>query len=49
MTTPTTEEEAHTPNSTFAIAGVSSSADSFVVNGSLVLRIKFCGEKPRTS
>lgn len=33
-------------NSTFAIGGVSSSADSFVVKGSLVLRINICGERP---
>ena len=40
-----TRKPAH--NSTFAIAGVSCSVDSFVVKGSSVLRIKFCGEKPR--
>jgi len=34
-------------HSTFAIAGVSYSADSIVVNGNSVLRIKFSGEKPR--
>jgi len=33
-------------NSTFAIGGVSCSADSFVVAESLVLRINFSGEKP---
>lgn len=33
-------------NSTFAIGEVSSSADSFVVAGSFVLRINICGEKP---
>ena len=33
-------------NSTFAIGGVSSSADSFVVAESSVLRINICGEKP---
>jgi len=33
-------------NSTFAIGGVSCSADSFVVAESFVLRIKFCGKKP---
>jgi hypothetical protein len=33
-------------NSTFAIGGVSCSADSFVVSGTLVFQIKFCGKKP---
>lgn len=33
-------------NSTFAIGGVSCSADSFVVKGSAVLRMNICGEKP---
>ena len=33
-------------NSTFAIGGVSCSADSFVVKGNSVLRINFCAEKP---
>jgi len=33
-------------NSTFAIGGVSCSADSFVVAESSVLRINICGEKP---
>lgn len=33
-------------NSTFAIGGVSCSADSFVVTESSVLRINICGEKP---
>jgi len=33
-------------NSTFAIGGVSCSADSFEVAKSSVLRINFCGEKP---
>jgi len=33
-------------NSTFAIGGVSFSADSFVVKGSSVLRINICAEKP---
>jgi hypothetical protein len=33
-------------NSTFAIGGVSCSADSFLVKGSSVLRINICGEKP---
>lgn len=39
-------EKTRTHNSTFAIGGVSCSADSFVVNGSLVFQIKFCGESP---
>jgi hypothetical protein len=34
------------PNSTFAIGGVSCPADSFVVKGSSVLRMKFCAENP---
>jgi hypothetical protein len=33
-------------NSTFAIGGVSFSTDSFVVKGSLVLRINICAENP---
>ena len=33
-------------NSTFAIGGVSRSADSYVVAESLVLRINICDEKP---
>ena len=33
-------------NSTFAIGGVSYSADSFVQGGSSVLRINICGKKP---
>jgi len=33
-------------NSTFAIGGVSFSADSFVVTESSVLRINICAEKP---
>jgi hypothetical protein len=39
-------KEARTANSTFAIGGVSSSADSFVVTGSSVLRVNICAEKP---
>ena len=34
------------PNSTFAIGGVSCSADSLVQAESLVLRIKFSGKNP---
>jgi len=33
-------------NSTFAIGGVSCSADSLVVAESFVLRINICGKKP---
>jgi hypothetical protein len=33
-------------NSTFAIGGVSCSADSFVVIGSSVLRMNICGKNP---
>jgi hypothetical protein len=33
-------------NSTYPKGGVSCSKDSFVVNGSLVFQIKFCGESP---
>ena len=35
-----------TANSTFAIGGVSCSADSFVVPESFVLRINTCGKNP---
>jgi hypothetical protein len=35
-----------TANSTFAIGGVTCSADSFVVAESSVLRINFSGKKP---
>ncbi|MEZ7507158.1 hypothetical protein, partial [Flavobacterium sp. Arc2] len=37
---------ARTHNSTFAIGGVSFSADSFVVKESSVLRTNFCAKKP---
>jgi hypothetical protein len=37
-------KEHRTDNSRFAKAGVSCSADTFVVNQSLVLRINLCGE-----
>jgi len=33
-------------NSTYPKGGVSCSADTFVVNGSLVFQIKFCGQSP---
>jgi hypothetical protein len=51
MTTPFTQkmnerEKRLTANSTFAIGGVSCSADSFVVTESSVLRINICGKKP---
>ncbi len=38
------KREKRTHNSAFAIGGVSCSADTFVVNQSLVLRINICGE-----
>ncbi len=40
------QTKARTANSTFAIGGVSCSADTFVVNQSFVLRIKFSGKNP---
>lgn len=39
-------ERKTTANSTFAIGGVSCSADSFVVAESFVLRINICGKNP---
>jgi len=42
----TTDERRAAANSTFAIGGVSCSADSFVVAESFVLRINICAEKP---
>jgi hypothetical protein len=39
-------EKSTTANGTFAMGGVSCSADSFVVVESFVLRIKFSGKKP---
>jgi hypothetical protein len=44
--TNTKRKVARTPNSTFAIGGVSCSADTFVVAGSSVLRINISGKKP---
>jgi len=41
-----TTVESTTGNSTFAIGGVSCSADTFVVAESFVLRIKFSGKNP---
>jgi hypothetical protein len=35
-----------TGNSTFAIGGVTCFYDTFVVNGSAVLRMNICAEKP---
>jgi hypothetical protein len=40
------DKKARTANSTFAIGGVSCSADSFVVAEGSVLRINICAEKP---
>lgn len=40
------EKEAHTPNSTFAIGGVSCSADSLVQAESFVLLINICANNP---
>ena len=42
----TTEKEGRRHNSTFAIGGVSCSAESFVVAESFVLRMNICAEKP---
>jgi hypothetical protein len=35
-----------TANSTYPKGGVTCFKDSFVINGSLVFQIKFCGKKP---
>jgi hypothetical protein len=40
------DREARTANSTFAIGGVSCSADGFVVAESSVLRINICAKNP---
>ena len=40
------KEKSPAGNSTFAIGGVSCSADSFAVAESSVLRINICGKKP---
>ena len=45
-TTALRPKRATSANSTFAIGGVSCSADSFVVAESFVLRIKFSGKNP---
>jgi len=42
----TTEKEQRRHNSTYPKGGVLCSKDSFVVNGSLVFQIKFCGKSP---
>jgi hypothetical protein len=42
----TTEKEGRTHNSTYPKGGVSCSKDSFVLNGTLVFQIKFCGKSP---
>ena len=39
-------QKPHTANSTYPKGGFSFSKDSFVVNGSLVFQIKFCGKSP---
>ena len=41
-----TGQKRHTHNSTYPKGGISCSKDSFVVNGSLVFQIKFCGKSP---
>jgi hypothetical protein len=41
---PTVEKEARLPNTGLAKVAVQCSADTFVVNQSLVLRINICGE-----
>ena len=42
----TTEKKQRTANSTYPKGGVSCFKDSFVVNGSSVFQIKFCGKSP---
>jgi len=39
-------KKARTANSSYPKGGVSCSKDSFVVSGSLVFQIKFCGISP---
>jgi hypothetical protein len=41
-----TKDRTAAANSTYPKGGVSCSKDSFVVNGSLVFQIKFCGKSP---
>ena len=38
------QKKQHTPNSTYPKVAVQCSADTFVVNQTLVLRINICGE-----
>jgi hypothetical protein len=40
------DREARTANSTYPKGGVSCSKDSFVVNQTFVLQMKFCGKSP---
>jgi hypothetical protein len=40
------KQESRTHNSTYPKDGVSRSKDSFLVNGSLVFQITFCGKSP---
>jgi len=40
------KKEGYAHNSTYPKGGVSCSKDSFMVNGSLVFQIKFCGKSP---
>jgi hypothetical protein len=40
------KKEGRSANSTYPKGGVSCSKDSFVVKGSLVFQIKFCGKSP---
>jgi hypothetical protein len=42
----TINKENRTANSTYPKGGVSCSKESFVVNGTLVFQIKFCGKSP---
>jgi len=42
----TTEKKQRRHNSTYPKGGVSCSKDSFVVIGTLVFQIKFCGKSP---
>lgn len=42
----TNQRSSPAANGTFAVGGVSFTADSFMVAESLVLRIKSCAEKP---
>ncbi len=43
----TSEKEARTGNTGLAKVAVQCSADTFMVNQSLVLRINICGENPQ--